>query len=1187
MFPVSLVEFAQAFVRPLAIAGLLVLVPVSAYAEAGLVKTTTVTYTYDDYDNVIETNSTVTDGVETFSSSVVSTIENDEAKWLLGRVSEVTTTNTNADLTSLSRTSATTYHGDTFAPATTTAEPGDPTLEVVTSYDYDSFGNVTSTSVSAAGEVTRTATTSYTADGRFTLSSTNALSHSASVVTDTRFGVPTSTTDANGVLSTFKYDDFGRPLREIHANGTETVNSYDLCSDAEITCPTGAVERVMQRSLETASSTLISADTYVYIDRHGREIRSESQMADGSVIYSDTVYDSFGRVIKVSDPYKVGSSSIDWTETEYDVLDRAIRVTETNGAITTTAYDGLSVSITTPLLETESRKSNVRGELVLVTDTMGGTISYSYDPFGNLIKTRDAQNNEVIIAYDNLGKKISMDDPDMGYWSYGYNSYGELTSQTDAKGQTNNLSYDVLGRLIQRVEAEGTTSWAYDTATNGVGLLHTATGPGGAGEPAYLETHSYDSLSRPSSTTQNIKSKDFTTLISYDTAGRLGQVSYPTGFAVDYSYTTTGYLDEITKSSDLSLIWKAKARDAEGRVREAQLGNGLTEWTDVDELGRVTSRRLSGGLGLQLDLAMTFDLVGNLTARQDNIQDREETFGYDALNRLTSNLLVKTSDSSQLATTSYGYDIIGNLTYKSDLSNGGIMTYDPARPHAVATAKGSSYFYDLNGNLTAGGGRAVSWTSFNKPATIDATASLSMTSFVYGPDRARIRQTIVEAGTITEVAYAGSYYEERTPVTSAGVQSGTMEQIHYIRADEASLAIHKIEVAVDLTTTEKTRWMSLDHIGSTTVITDELGLAEERLSYDPHGKRREADWLEASLPVRPSFTPRGFTGHEHLDAVGIIHMNGRVYDPELGRFLSADPNIPDPLYTQDFNRYSYVRNNPLSYTDPSGFYTQGPPDDGTRGGQEPDRDLDGSDSDRNDGSPSKSKGVIDQFLEDLGKLFSGAPTRSYSNSERWEYDSVGDYIRATTNPFFGHANNPFGSTASSYQEYIDKNLSQFSNTINSINSKIGSYGTLSLAVSKDLMVSVAYNGVYHDIVKNTLVDLFKKSGVLVEAEVTLVSVKSKTKARADLIVLDPVTGMLTFIDVKTGIRPRYTPNQKYIYGLALLGNHLYSPSKKIQTFGYKRHEVLPKMSGFIFRKINKNTKEKITRITKEMLDKPI
>jgi RHS repeat-associated protein len=65
--------------------------------------------------------------------------------------------------------------------------------------------------------------------------------------------------------------------------------------------------------------------------------------------------------------------------------------------------------------------------------------------------------------------------------------------------------------------------------------------------------------------------------------------------------------------------------------------------------------------------------------------------------------------------------------------------------------------------------------------------------------------------------------------------------------------------------------------------------------------------------------PRGYSGHEHLDHLGLIHMNGRVYDPEIGRFISADPYVQFPESTQGFNRYTYVANNPLSYTDPSGY----------------------------------------------------------------------------------------------------------------------------------------------------------------------------------------------------------------------------------------------------------------------------
>jgi RHS repeat-associated protein len=97
------------------------------------------------------------------------------------------------------------------------------------------------------------------------------------------------------------------------------------------------------------------------------------------------------------------------------------------------------------------------------------------------------------------------------------------------------------------------------------------------------------------------------------------------------------------------------------------------------------------------------------------------------------------------------------------------------------------------------------------------------------------------------------------------------------------------------------------------------------MSFDPWGQRRnlqnyqfiEGDVLAA---FDSSITTRGFTGHEMVDGVGIIHMNGRIYDGKIGRFLQADPFIQAPFDTQSLNRYSYVRNNPLNKTDPSGYF---------------------------------------------------------------------------------------------------------------------------------------------------------------------------------------------------------------------------------------------------------------------------
>ena len=117
-------------------------------------------------------------------------------------------------------------------------------------------------------------------------------------------------------------------------------------------------------------------------------------------------------------------------------------------------------------------------------------------------------------------------------------------------------------------------------------------------------------------------------------------------------------------------------------------------------------------------------------------------------------------------------------------------------------------------------------------------------------------------------------------------------------------------------------------LGSNYVITDAAGAVVQELSFDPWGQRRNASaWhgLYASqlTGFDSSRTHRGFTGHEHLDALDIVHMNGRSYDPQLARFLQADPNVQAPAYTQSHNRYSYVLNNPLNATDPTGFVCSG------------------------------------------------------------------------------------------------------------------------------------------------------------------------------------------------------------------------------------------------------------------------
>jgi RHS repeat-associated protein len=147
----------------------------------------------------------------------------------------------------------------------------------------------------------------------------------------------------------------------------------------------------------------------------------------------------------------------------------------------------------------------------------------------------------------------------------------------------------------------------------------------------------------------------------------------------------------------------------------------------------------------------------------------------------------------------------------------------------------------------------------------------------------------------------------------------------YEKETKGSTVIHRVQVGDSVLIETKdnvqsTLFLIKDHLGSLVTVVDSLGTIKERLSYDPWGKRRAPTGASIDLlTLQTIYTDRGYTGHLHADGVGLIHMNGRMYDPILARFISADPLIQAPNNLQSLNRYSYVMNNPLSYTDPTGY----------------------------------------------------------------------------------------------------------------------------------------------------------------------------------------------------------------------------------------------------------------------------
>ncbi len=880
----------------------------------------TVANTFDSYGNPTLIVGTTTGhpaagGTETFTTTSTNTFTNDTMNWLLGQRTRTEVAKSRYGGSAATRTMSWTYDTVTGRVTQEVIEPDTSTHKLIRDYSYDVFGNLINTTVSGTGIANRSTSAAYDSNGHLMVSASNALTHTENRTMDARFGVTESLTGPNLLTSTWLYDGFGRQTKELRADGTETQISYELCAGTGNPCasaPTGSVYMIESQDFLTTGGTATSGKSITYFDKLNRNLRTETEgFANGSKIYVDSKYNVRGFIEEVSRPYFAGTvaANIKWTHSDYDVVGRRLNLIEPDMRYFTTSYDGFLTVNTNPGGQIEDRITNALGELVSSEDHLHAVSSYNYDAFGNLIST-DVEGLVTTMTYDIRGNRITIDDPDMGTWTYSHDVLGQLLTQTDAKNQMVTMTYDKLGRTSTRVEAEGTTTWTYDNATTGVGKIHQISGPNG-----YLQVQSYDSLGRSDQTTRTISGTVYTTGLTYDSAGRQDTRTYPSGFAVQNSYNARGYLASVSEVLGGTTYWQANTVNAEGKITQETLGNGVvTDRTYDPARNLVQSITSTSGANTVQDLTFVFDQMGNLTERKDLQRDRTEAFAYDNRNQLTSSTLSETSTTNQLGTpTTYSYDLIGNITNKSDVGNY-LYGQNGAGPHAVTTAGSNSYSYDANGGMTSGAGRTVAWTSFRKPQLIADALTGNQTSFVYGPDRARIQQNAQTNGLVTTTTYIGNTYERRSRLSQPD------ELVHYIRASDTVAIFTKIDDGNALT--DKTRYLHRDHIYSVETITDELGAISGHLSYDAHGKRRLSDW-QAGVPAAPSETPRGFTGHEHLDGVGLIHMNGRVYAPELGRFLSPDPYVQVPETAKGFNRYAYVFNNPLSFTDPSGFYAHG------------------------------------------------------------------------------------------------------------------------------------------------------------------------------------------------------------------------------------------------------------------------
>ena len=243
------------------------------------------------------------------------------------------------------------------------------------------------------------------------------------------------------------------------------------------------------------------------------------------------------------------------------------------------------------------------------------------------------------------------------------------------------------------------------------------------------------------------------------------------------------------------------------------------------------------------------------------------------------------------------YDNLGNISFKYDA---GSMIYNSTNPYAVRMIT------DVSDITSFGGSQDVTYTSFDKVKSISQDNKNLHIS--YGADRQRVRQTL----NVGEVSKTKRYFTPRYETISTG---GTTKKIHYLTSSTGLFAIF----ALDSNNSGTMSYVIKDHQGSLNATV--TGGAVSHYNFDAWGRRRDPQTL--SYDNVTASLDRGYTMHEHYDEFGLINMNGRLYDPLVGRMLSPDIVIQDEQNSQAYNRYSYCFNNPLRFTDPSGYVVRG------------------------------------------------------------------------------------------------------------------------------------------------------------------------------------------------------------------------------------------------------------------------
>ena len=702
----------------------------------------------------------------------------------------------------------------------------------------------------------------------------------------------TKKTDPLEFYQTYLYDSIGQLASIENHKNKKTTFKYDIWNNRikEIK-PDGSTEEVISdwaSDLSNALFFVITASTgkpakKIYYDALGREIRKGEIRYDGKYVYVDNVYDSKGRLQKTSLPFKEGTTVL-WNNFSYDSYNRITQLTYASGKKDTYSYDKNKVTSVIDNIST-TKTYDADGEVIYINDP-AGTIGLVVRPDKKISQSTSPKNIHTLFQYDDYGRQSAIIDPSAGRKTFAYDSYGNINQETDANGKSIKYTYDAYGRMKEkRILGGQTITYDYNKEN---GLLEKETSTNGISK-----TYTYNDLFQLIAEKHSITGdgKWFEKTYVYSGNG-IESTTYSSnnGIIVTENYTYAhGHLTEI-KLNNSNSIWKLTSENNLGMTTGILTGV-LAQTCTFDQYGFPTSRSAQKSSKYIQNFAYNFNpQTGNLNWRKDNTRSLQEDFNYDNLNRLT-----------QFNNKVISYDNKGNITDNTEI---GSYIYRRNRPFAIESI-------NPNGNSIPLRNQSVSYDAMMRPVSI--TENGFTARYLYSGNGDRVKMHIKKNNADQLIRYyLGNQYEIESGV------AGNKEKLYLGGSAYNATAVYVKEGSGAWTV----NYICRDYLGSITHITNSSGTLRQELSYDPWGRLRnpvnQTIYTTDNQPI--PLLGRGFTGHEHLNMFGLINMNARLYDAVTGRFLSADPYVQKPDFSQSHNRYSYCLNNPLKYVDPSGEF---------------------------------------------------------------------------------------------------------------------------------------------------------------------------------------------------------------------------------------------------------------------------